>query len=251
VRGRKISWAIAFVLSLSSITIRSALAQDGEGSLELGLRRNLGYGGVGEIQGQFTMSAQGPQGLVKVQFLIDGQVVWVDEETPFSYRFSTNEYSLGDHLLGAIGIMADGRQLHAQGRRMEFVSADVGWQAAGEIAVPLVIGLALIALLGTLGTSLLGRRRSFQVGVYGWVGGAVCPRCRLPYSRGVLSPNLLAGKLERCPHCGKWALAALASTAELAAAEADFHETEHRDASSDALNEDDLRRKIEESRFDS
>jgi len=251
VRGRNIGWAIAFVLSLSSMTTLIVLAQEGEESLVLGLRRNFGYGGVGEIQGQFTMSAQGPQGLVKVQFLIDGQVVSVDEETPFSYRFSTNEYSLGDHSLGAIGIMADGRQLQAQERRIEFVSADVGWQTAAKIAVPLLIGLALIALLGTLGTSLLGRRRSFELGVYGWAGGAVCPRCRLPYSRSILSPNLLAGKLERCPHCGKWALVVRASTAELSAAEARFHETGHREASSDALKEEDLRRKIDESRFDS
>ncbi|MEK6221558.1 MAG: hypothetical protein N2D54_04870 [Chloroflexota bacterium] len=38
--------------------------------------------------------------------------------------------------------------------------------------------------------------KSFHLGIYSAAGGAVCPRCQLPYSRHLLSPNLLVGKLE-------------------------------------------------------
>ena len=43
---------------------------------------------------------------------------------------------------------------------------------------------------------------SFVPGQDGVAGGAICPRCELPYSRKTFSPNLLIGRLERCPHCG-------------------------------------------------
>lgn len=48
-------------------------------------------------------------------------------------------------------------------------------------------------------------------------GGAICPRCESLYRRHFLSPNMLVGKLERRPHCGKWAVVRQATAAELAA----------------------------------
>jgi hypothetical protein len=65
---------------------------------------------------------------------------------------------------------------------------------------------------------------SFVPGQYSLAGGAVCPRCELPYSRKTFSPNLLVGKLERCPHCGKIAVVGRASPSALEAAEARLSE---------------------------
>jgi hypothetical protein len=37
----------------------------------------------------------------------------------------------------------------------------------------------------------------------------------MPFSRSVLAPNMLVGKLERCPHCRKWAIVGRAGSADL------------------------------------
>ena len=81
-------------------------------------------------------------------------------------------------------------------------------------------------------------------------GGAICPRCQRPFARGVLSPNLLVGKLERCPFCGKWSVLAARPLAELRAAEAAELASAEGGARPDAADEEErLRREIEESRY--
>jgi hypothetical protein len=74
-------------------------------------------------------------------------------------------------------------------------------------------------LVGALVPALMGRGKEFRSGQYGAAGGAVCPRCTFPYSRNILAPNLVVGKLQRCPHCGKWAIVPRASQSNLEAAE--------------------------------
>jgi hypothetical protein len=86
--------------------------------------------------------------------------------------------------------------------------------------------------------------------VYGAAGGAVCPRCTLPYSRNPLSPNLLFGKLERCPHCGKWGIARAASRSELDAAEVRLRQDSQRGTLEAADEQGRLQQEIEDSRFD-
>jgi hypothetical protein len=88
-----------------------------------------------------------------------------------------------------------------------------------KIIVPLLIVVGVIMVFGTLVPALLGRGKEFKPGNYGVAGGAVCPRCTFPYSRQILAPNLLIGKLQRCPHCGKWAIVSRALQTELEAAE--------------------------------
>jgi hypothetical protein len=59
------------------------------------------------------------------------------------------------------------------------------------------------------------------------------------------------GKLERCPHCGKWAIVARASPADLEVAEArlqEDHEQGRRPI--DREDDQDLKRLLEESRFE-
>jgi hypothetical protein len=86
---------------------------------------------------------------------------------------------------------------------------------------------------------------------YGVAGGTVCPKCKRPFSRNLLSPNLVIGKLERCPHCGKWSLARRASTAQLAAAEAAELEMASEGEHAPSLSEEErLRRDLEDSRYD-
>ncbi len=214
---------------------------------QLTVRRNFGFRAGSRIQGQFTLGVDQAIDLERVQFLIDGQIAGEASEPPFELRFHTGDYSLGAHQLAAIGISQSGAELRTPVRSFEFVSAEDSWQAAGKIAVPLVIVLVVMIGAGTLAPVLLGRRRKFVPGMYGAAGGAVCPRCRKPYSRSLLSPRLIVGKLERCPHCGKWAVVRRASASELETAEQLLRSESGRTA---ARPSDDLQRMIEESKFE-
>ena len=59
----------------------TALAQD-EG-LALKLTRDFGYGSGGQIQGKFSLRVSGPDDIVEVDFIIDGEVVHTAAEAPF------------------------------------------------------------------------------------------------------------------------------------------------------------------------
>jgi hypothetical protein len=68
-------------------------------------------------------------------------------------------------------------------------------------------------------------------------------------ARHVLSPNIgLGTKLERCPHCGKWSLVRRATNEQLAAAEARLWGGAEPQLSPER-REEDLRRKVDDSRF--
>jgi hypothetical protein len=64
----------------------------------------------------------------------------------------------------------------------------------------------------------------------------------------VLAPNLMFGKLERCPHCGRVGLARRAGADELTAAEARL--TGEGAPPQPESEREQLRRQIEDSRYD-
>ncbi len=246
---RTIRKLFPLVLLLSLIPPSAVAGQDE--TWDLGLSRDFGYGGGSNIQGLFTMRVDDVDGLTQVAFLMDGEVVGTDREPPFELQFSTGNYPLGSHSLAAVGTLEGGGEIQTPERHFEFVSAGEGWQAALRIIGP-VVGIVLAAMLiGLVGPLLLDRgKRSFRRGEYGAAGGAVCPRCGLPFSRRLLSPNLLLGKPERCPHCRRWSIVRQASRAELEAAEARLDA----DALRGAMEVEDeagrLRREIDDSRFE-
>lgn len=238
------------LVALVFITL-PARAQEEEQTLSLSVRRDFGYRTGNRIQGRMSLVASGPSDLVRVEFMVDGVITLNDREPPFRYQFSTGEYAAGLHQLSAIGHTTSGRIVPSEVRELVFISSD---DVTGEIvkfAGPLV-ALALGAtLLGTLGMTWLGRRKkSFKVGEYGVAGGAICPRCAMPYSRSFLSPNLLVGKFERCPHCGKFAIVRRASPDELDEAERRWRQDQEQGALQVDHEKSDLERMIEQSRFE-
>jgi len=242
---------LIFVLLASVFTI-PAFAQDGDDLLRVRLRRDFGYSAGGQIQGRFTISTDGPQDLERVLYLLDGDFFAEVSESPFRFTFSTSDYALGAHTFSAVGTTACGAEVFAEEIILEFVSAEESWQQAADIAVPLIVGVVVLVGLGALLPALMGRRSgSFKLGNYGLAGGAVCKRCGFPYPRHFLSPNLLVGKLERCPHCGKWAIVPRASHAALEEAETRFRA----DAEMGLLEQEpeggeaQERRKLDETRF--
>jgi hypothetical protein len=198
------------------------------------------------------MRASGPDNLERVEFLIDGEVVEVVSETPFRYRFHTDDFAPGVHKLSALGYTSEGRELSSVTFSYQFLSAEEARSATMNLVVPILILVGGVSLVAIIGPALLGRRKgTFRVGEYGASGGAICPRCAFPYSRHLFSPNLVVGKLERCPHCGKWAIVGRATSTELEAAEArllEDHEIGRRPI--ERGDEQDLRRQLEESRFE-
>ncbi len=214
--GRRSRLVSAWLAAAALLAPLTAAAQDE--TLNLRLRRTFGLSWGGDIQGSFLMIAAGPPDLVQVAFYVDHVILQVVEAPPFEARLHTGDFPYGPHQLSVEGKDGAGRILRSNTIDLEFVSSGVAWQVAGRIILPVlaIVGLVLI------GTSVLVAvsSRSYRPGFYGRAGGAVCRYCGLPMSRHLLAPNLGRGKLERCPHCGRWSVAPRATTTELAEAEA-------------------------------
>ncbi len=228
----------------------AVLAQEGEGALQLRLIRTFGYGGIGQIQGLFNMRVEPVEGLERVEFLFDNQVVFEDSEAPFEFRFHTDDFEPGAHTLSAVGHTAVDGVLTSNSYRREFLTAETAISAVTRFIVPVLAGVAVLALVSALIPLLLGGRAVHRPGQYGLAGGAVCPRCARPFSRRFLSPNLLAGKLERCPHCKKWSIVRRATPAELEAAEVLLAQDSRGQAPSQEDEDEKLRRMLEDSRYE-
>lgn len=220
----KKQYKFALLVLLAALLFASpALAQEEE--LKLSMSRDFGYSsGTGDIQGTFSMKVTGPENLVKVQFFIDETMIAEDTEAPFKVQFTTDSYPLGLHTMYAVGLTSDGRELRTRQVQANFVSADEGWQAALKIAGPLFALVIVAALLSAIVPALSGRGRKGRLlppgeRSYGVAGGTVCPRCSHPFGMNLMSPNMVTGKLVRCPNCGKWFIGRRASQDALRAAE--------------------------------
>jgi DNA-directed RNA polymerase subunit RPC12/RpoP len=195
-----------------------ALAQGN--ALKLHVAKTWGYAWGDEMQGLFTLTASGPPDLAQVAFLLDGETLAEADSAPFTAQINTDTYTLGAHTLGATGLTADGRLVHAPELRVTFVAADRGMQMALRIAGPilaLAIGFAVITAV----LSVTDRRRAAAGDrpSYGRWGGAICPQCRRPFALRWFGINVFTHRYERCPYCGKWSLVKPASSAALRAAE--------------------------------
>jgi hypothetical protein len=218
--------------------------------LVLNFNRDFGYGGFGgEIQGRFSLKVDSPDDLVRAEYYLDGELVFEGEEPPFKWQFNTENFPDGRHTFSAVGYLKDGRIIRSTEFTRIFISADDAWGKTGDLIIPILVIVGGATVLGVLGPVLLGRKKKHTPGVYSMAGGAICPRCTFPYSRNVLSPNLLVGKLERCPHCGKWAIVPRASVENLLDAEERFA-VESQGTIETISEEEKLRQMIDDSRFE-
>lgn len=235
------------------LLVQPAIAQT-ENELKLRLSKDFGYSsGLGVIQGTFTLQASGPDNLVKVSFFIDEQEIGESNTTPFKIRFNTDNYSLGVHRMTAVGETSSGVQLRSNEIQVEIVSADQGFKAAGQILVPILI-VVLVSMLFSFFASYSSRKKIQQLAPgternYGAAGGAICPKCYRPFSRNFFSPNMLFGKLERCPFCGKWSIVRARPLSELRAAEAAELEDAQKDQAPVMSDEEKLQKDLEQSRY--
>lgn len=205
----------------------SVNAQESQPDLNLYLIRNFGYGGLGKIQGNFTLKIRDPLAeLDKVEFYLDDELIATISQEPYEYKFHTSSYPDGEHVFSAVGTLIDGTTLESNRITKTLLSSGQAWSETEGLIVPLLLFVAGLTVLGMVIPVLLSRKKDFVLGKYGPAGGTVCPRCDLPFSRFFLSPNLLAGKLVRCPHCGKISIRARASQDQIQEAEKKYKNEE-------------------------
>jgi hypothetical protein len=159
------------------------------------------------------------------------------------------------HTLNATGRTTDGRLLESNAITGNFVAAGEGLEAAGRIAVLVIGAMVAVFAVASLVMWLVTRGRPpLPMGAprhYGLHGGTICPHCHRPYSMHFFALNLLVGRLDRCPHCGRWRLVRRVSPAELEAAERAELGQAVAEVEIQALTEEErLRRSLEDSRFD-
>lgn len=248
--------SLPIILILLSSLFSGAYAQD-TATLDLGMSRTFGYSsGTGQIQGTFTLKARGPENLARVEFFIDGQKIGEVDQAPFNLRFNTDDYAYGVHTISATGFTTDGQELQSNQIRTEFVSAQESWQTVGKIVIPIGVVILVVMALSFILPLVTGRGKTSHVPLgaprdYGMFGGAVCPKCGRPFSRHIWGMNVVIGKLDRCPYCGKWSIVQRASPIELRQAEARELETAQQAGHEppQESEEEKLRKELENSRY--
>lgn len=221
--------------------------------LQLVLNRNFGFSLGDQIQGSFNLAVAGPEDMTSVTYLVDGKEITTVTQAPFRHTFSTDSYAAGRHRFAATAKTAGGQTLASNVIDAEIVTASGGFQSTTRVIGP-ILGIVFVVIAIMAGLQFLpmghNKRRYEQGGVknYGVAGGAICPKCGRPFARSVFGLNMIAGKLERCPYCGKWSITRPASIEALRAAE----QTEAEGAMPSVREltpEDRLRQQIEDSRL--
>ena len=222
--------------------------------LRLSLRKDFGYALGGDIQGTFTISATGPETITRVVFSLDGETLGEDTEPPFRVQFSTDNYSLGGHQISATGYTKAGEEIRSNVLQANFVSSSEGWQSALRFLIPVLAVVAGAVLLSFIFPVIFKRRtKSLPLGTprsYGPFGGTICPKCGRPFGMHIYGFNMLTGKLDRCPYCGKWSVVRRATPDALAQAEnAEIGQAGVQAPELAISEEERLRREVEESRY--
>lgn len=224
--------------------------------LELSVSRDFGSSdGTGNIQGTFSMKVTGPSNLVKVQFYIDNTVIAEDTEPPFKVQFVTNDYAHGKHTMHATGYTSDGRELRTREMTFNYMTAAESWQRGLKIVLPILVLVLIWKLFSTVvPTQNRGRKKGELLPPggqnYGVIGGTICPRCAHPFALNFFSPNLLVGKLVRCPNCGKWFIGRRASIDDLLIAEeAAWRKAHGAPQVSEMKDEEKIRKELGDSKY--
>ena len=233
----------------------SALAQSAE--YKLNVQRTFGFSSGSQIKGNFSLSIVGPADTIQsVTYQLDGQTMATIDQPNFKFSFKTEDYPTGWHDLSAVVLTKDQLSVTTPVRRFQFVTSAEEATATRNIVVPLISGIVILMILG-VGAQMLflrGKHSTLPLGAprtYGIWGGAICPRCKRPFSIHMWAVNAGFSKFDRCDYCGKWSLVKRRSLDELRAAEqAELAETQTGAVPEFAQQaEETLRRKLDESRY--
>lgn len=236
------------VLTLFALPLTVFAQNEG---LKVEFTRDWGYGGfAGDIQGKFSLRVTGPETLVEVRYMLDDQVMAVISAPPFNFQFNTDSFPPGPHTLTVIGVLQDGTELAGPEYKRIFLSAEDANAASMKIILPILVVAGGVTLFAVIVPLVMGRKGNYKLGQYGIAGGAVCRQCQLPFSRSLFAPNMLFGKLQRCPHCGKWAIVRAASAQELAEAEKRFLKDEGGVELNEAAQAENWKKSLDDTRYE-
>jgi len=245
-----------FLVLLAILGIVTPARAQAVEELEFSISRDFGSSdGTGNIQGTFSMKVTGPSNLVKVRFYIDNTLIAEDTEPPFKVQFVTDNYAPGKHTLHAIGYTSDGSELRTREKTFNYMTAKESWQRGLKIILPILVLVLIWKLLSTGVPTLSRGRKKGQLlppgeHNYGFIGGTICPRCAHPFALNLFSPNLLVGKLVRCPNCGKWFFGRRASIDDLVIAEeAVWRHAHGATRVSEMKNEEEIRKGLDDSKY--
>jgi len=249
---KKLSYGFLIAMVISLVAVLATQAQSDE--LSISFSRDFGYSsGGGDIQGLFSIKVGGPDTLTKVAFYIDEAMIGEDAEAPFKLQFNTDNFSLGEHAMYAVGTLSDGSELKTKIVHANFVSASEGTQAAVRILVP-VLGLVVIAVLLAAVVPIITGRKTIPLEpgtprTY-TMGGAICPKCQRPFAVHIFGINLGLGKLDRCPYCGKWSVVRRMPLQKLREAEeAELVRANEAGTVQGMTEEEKLKKQLEDSKF--
>ncbi len=100
-----------FVLTFLLFNIFVITQVSAESTVSLSVYRNNGYAAFGDINGLFTITAQTSDDVIRVEFYLDDTLQLNDTQSPFSWYFDTNNYTLGQHTITAVAFDASGQQV--------------------------------------------------------------------------------------------------------------------------------------------
>ncbi|MGI6259649.1 MAG: Ig-like domain-containing protein [Anaerolineaceae bacterium] len=191
-------------------------AQTEEPQWQLRLRRDWGYGMGSDIQGQLTLSLQGDTSQVEqVTFYFNDVKVFEQHEAPFRFSFNTDQFPAGINTMRADVLTRDGKLHTTLPLSYNFLSSKEANKNTG-LLVGGIIGVALLITALSFVITSHGQGKDGKTG--GMFGLAICKECGQTFPRSLFSMNVVVGKYERCPHCGKWQVTVPASEAEIAEA---------------------------------
>lgn len=236
---------LLLVLSLAFIFL-PAQAQD-EPAWKLRLRRDWGYGAGPDIQGNMTLYLDGDLSTVKaVVYYLDDQVMAEMTEEPFRFSFNTDDYQPGTRRLSAEVRDNQGSPTRVGPLIYNFLSAaDAG---SNTITLFVVIGAVTLAAMG-ISWFISSKQKGSEKEAAGMFGRAVCQQCGKTFPRSIFGMNVVVGKLERCPHCGKWQLTQRASAAQIDLAERQFLTDVTIDSAGEMIEEKTEKEALDDSRF--
>lgn len=238
---KRILWLLLLVLAAAPVFGQ-------EQDLQLRLTRDFGSAfGSGNIRGTFSYRVTAPDDVVGITFLMDGEPVAEATEPPWRYQFNTADYPDGIHTLSAVGVTSNGRELTSNSLTRNFLPA-----STANRTTLILVGSILALVVGFTALSAWLSRRGLSgdaKAVSGAHGTAVCPSCGKPFARHLWAPNLVTGKFDRCPHCGKWNLVGRASQPEIEQALTLLRD-EPAETSAPPNPADDLKKRLDDSRFD-
>jgi hypothetical protein len=131
---------VYFLLVISCLLVNASAAS----TLSLSWYKNNGFGMGTDINGEWTVTAEGIQNTTThVEFYLDNQLQQNDTLAPFSWHFNTANFTEGTHSIKAITYDSDGQSATAVAER-NFVGFPVSSVAGIIVLIVVVLVVSLI-----------------------------------------------------------------------------------------------------------